>query len=158
MHKQKSSKSTLFLMELMIAILMFSLCAAVCLSLFGASRTMTDDSDNLNHAVALSKSAASCYKAANGDLTVTAQLMYGAEAGIVNETTDKMIFYYDGHWNPAKHFVEDGFYLQIENDSKNDNLLREAMITVCHADQTQIFQLQVKKAVTDVGGEPHASR
>ncbi len=151
MHKQKSSKTTLFLMELMIVILMFSLCAAVCLSLFGASRTMADDSDNLNHAVILSKSAASCYKAANGDLAATAQLMYGAEAE--GNVVDTIVFYYDEQWCRTEELPEDGFYLQVQNQSEAADLLQEAMIIVCRADQTQIFQLPVKKAVFDMGGE-----
>ena len=58
MYKRKASRSTLFLVELMAAILMFALCAAVCLNLFGAAGRMSSESDNLNHAVSLSKSAA----------------------------------------------------------------------------------------------------
>ena len=93
-------------MELVMVIFVFALCAAVCLGLFGASQKMTDDSDNLNHAVAISRTAANCYKAVNGDLTNLAEQMH-IPAALCEQ--DRMRVYYDKHWQPVSQVVEDGF-------------------------------------------------
>lgn len=150
MHKRKASKSTLLLMELVMVILVFALCAAVCLGLFGASQKMTEDSDNLNHAVTVSRTAANCYKAANGDLQQLVHLM-GSPADFTEQA--QLVVYYDKHWNPTETVYDDGFYLQITALTNPLAPLQEADIAVCHMDQTAIFQMQVKKAVLHTGGE-----
>ncbi len=155
MHKRKASKSTLLLMELVMVIFVFALCAAVCLSLFGAAQKMTADSNHLNHAVTVSRTAANCYKAANGDLQQTAYLM-----DVPADFTEplQLTVYYDKHWNPTETISEDGFYLRIHALTDSSAPLQEADLTVCHMDQTVIFQMQVKKVqvkntVLHTGGE-----
>ena len=51
MHKRYAAKSTLFLMELVIVLFFFSICAAVCVSLFGYSQQMARESDALSNGV-----------------------------------------------------------------------------------------------------------
>ena len=46
-----SSKNSLFLMELILSILFFTLTAAVCLQLFVKAHVLSQDTINLNHAV-----------------------------------------------------------------------------------------------------------
>lgn len=154
MRKQNASKSTLFLMELTAVIFIFALCAAVCLGLFAASQRMTEDSDNLNYAVALSKTAASCYKAADGDLSEILQLM-----GVAGDDSlsDSVIVYYNDRWQPIEKPSLDGFYLQVKALSRDAASLQEADVAVYDMQQTQIFQLQVKKMVPYAGGELHGS-
>ena len=151
MHKRRASKSTLLLMELVMVIFIFALCAAVCLGLFGTSQKMTNDSDSLNHAVAVSRTAANCYKAANGDLQQLAALM-DVPADLHEQ---QMRVYYDKRWQPASQAAEDGFYLLIVSDT--DTALRTAEMAVCHTDGTMIYQLEVKKAVLHAGGELYAA-
>jgi len=153
MHRRKASKSTLFLMELVLVILLFAFCAAICMGLFGASQKMTDDSDALNHAVAISRTAAGCYKAADGELACMLQLMDVPEEAVVQDEAVRI--YYDTDWKPAP--VSDAaFYLQITLFSDTDASLQEAELAVCHMDRTVIFQLPVKKAVLHTGGELYA--
>ncbi len=72
-HRDKGS--ALFLMELVIAILFFSMCAAVCLSMFGKSADIAVRSTALNEAVVRSSSLAEVFKEEEGSLDGMADLM-----------------------------------------------------------------------------------
>lgn len=72
-HRDKGS--AIFLMELVIAILFFSMCAAVCLSMFGRSADIALRSAALNEAVVRSSSLAEVFKEEQGSLEGMADLM-----------------------------------------------------------------------------------
>ena len=92
MARQGATKTTLFLMELMVVILFFSICAAICLNVFSAGQKMAKESDHLSNAVMEVQSAASCYKAAQGDLVQTAVLWDGTKK------EHAVVRYYDEEW------------------------------------------------------------
>ena len=77
MERIKPTRSGLFAIELLIAVGVFSLCAAICVGLFVRSEVMSQDSADLNRAVAEARSTAECFKAAGGDLEKTAELTGG---------------------------------------------------------------------------------
>ena len=62
----KPTKSGLFAIELLIAVGVFSLCAAICVGLFVRSEIISQDSADLNQAVTAARSASECFKAAVG--------------------------------------------------------------------------------------------
>lgn len=93
MRKQHAPKATLFLMELVLVIFFFSICAAICVNIFGSAQTMADNSENVSRAAVEARSAASCFKAAEGDLEQTALLLNGVE------TDDSVLVYFDKNWN-----------------------------------------------------------
>lgn len=137
MHKQHSSKSTLFLMELVVVIFFFSICAAICVNVFGSAQMMAKDSYNLSNAVMAARSAASCYKAADGDLAQTAALLDGVQDGT------RCAIYYDGQWQQADAPAQNGFTVQIEAQQQPG----EAVIVVQDRKRdTAIFELPVKTA------------
>ncbi len=61
MQTKNSSKSGIFLMELILSILFFSIAAAVCVKLFVTSHQLSDQSVKLNHAVAMAESIAEAF-------------------------------------------------------------------------------------------------
>lgn len=157
MHKKSASRSTLFLMELMMVVFIFALCAAVCMRLFGAAYSISSDSDDLNHATALSKTAASCYKAAEGDLALWCRLMdLPEELTTTAVQTGIGTIYYDKDWQRTDTPCQEGFYLCAVPEQTASEALKTARILVCHTDGEEIFQLSVKKAVPDTGGDVHA--
>ena len=92
MERIKPTRSGLFAIELLIAVGVFSLCAAICVGLFVRSEVMSQDSADLNRAVAEARNAAECFKAVGGDLEKTAELAGGSlEDG-------KLRLYYDQDW------------------------------------------------------------
>ena len=67
MQTKNSSKSGIFLMELILSILFFSIAAAVCVKLFVTSHQLSDQSVKLNHAVAMAESIAEAFYGCNGN-------------------------------------------------------------------------------------------
>jgi type II secretory pathway pseudopilin PulG len=59
---KSKTKSGLFLLELLVALLVFAFCAAICLRIFVAASTRAKDAENLNQAVRLATTAAENYK------------------------------------------------------------------------------------------------
>ena len=62
MNSQTARRSSLFLMELLVAILFFLLASAVCVRLFVKSHTLERDSINLNHAVTAATTVAEIFR------------------------------------------------------------------------------------------------
>lgn len=66
--KRHDPGAAIFLMEIIVAIFFFSICAAICMNLFTGSRIVADRSGALNTAVVRASSTAEAYKALNGDI------------------------------------------------------------------------------------------
>ena len=82
------SKTPLFLMELIIMLLVFSISAAICLQVFAGARRISDESHRLDVAVMQAQTAAECWKASHGDLKETAERM-----GTVPENDGFVLFH-----------------------------------------------------------------
>ena len=70
------SKTPLFLMELIIMLLVFSVSAAVCLQVFSGARKISEESRKLDAAVMQAQTIAECWKASHGDLEETAEMLH----------------------------------------------------------------------------------
>ena len=68
MFKKTSSRSGLFLLELIISILFFSMASAVCIRLFVQAHVMDRENRNLTQSVKLCENLAEIYTACEGDL------------------------------------------------------------------------------------------
>ncbi len=68
MNKYLKSKTSLFLMELIITILLFAACGAVCVKLFVTSYVMTVDTTELNESVSIAQGFAEVMRGTDGDI------------------------------------------------------------------------------------------
>ena len=68
MNKYLKSKTSLFLMELIITILLFAACGAVCVKLFVTSHVMTKETVELNEAVSIAQGFAEVMRGTDGDM------------------------------------------------------------------------------------------
>ena len=108
MNRSSNSKSSLFLMEMMIAILFFSLASAVCLRMFTKSSQMSKDTTNLNRAVGQAGNAAELLKAAGQssgtDIIEDAKKGFPGSAFLMSEYPDavleesSLLVFYDEEW------------------------------------------------------------
>lgn len=103
----KPTRSGLFTIELLIAVGIFSLCAAICVGLFVRSEVMSQDSANRNRAVSEARSVAECFKAAGGDLEKTAELTGGQ---IVENT---IFVAFDENWEKLETGAESAFEVAL---------------------------------------------
>ena len=90
--RHRSSKSGLFLMELMGVILIFSIASVVCVQLFVRSSIISRNSKATNGALTQVHNIEACLFSSEGDLEMTAQLIEGNR---INET---IVSYYDTDW------------------------------------------------------------
>ena len=87
MQTKNSSKSGIFLMELILSILFFSIAAAVCVKLFVTSHQLSDQSVNLNYAVAMTESIAEAFYGCNGNVGELESLFPDARMDQIDEQT-----------------------------------------------------------------------
>ena len=68
MRKYTRSKSSLFLMEFIITLMLFAVCAAVCMRLFAASNSLSRRTTELNKAVAVAQGFAEVMRGCDGSI------------------------------------------------------------------------------------------
>lgn len=94
-NRVRPTRAGLFAIELFTAVCVFVFCAAVCGGLFVRADVMSRESEDLSRAVNEARSAAECYKAAGGDLYMTAELFGGEVEGgvLVWESEDGLVIH-----------------------------------------------------------------
>ena len=108
------SRSTLFLMEQLIVVATFALCAAACIKILTASYFMAIETRNTNNAIRAAESSAECYKAVSGDIGKTAEMMGGAKETV--GASGAAVVYYDKDWNACAE-KDAAFLLRIVDGS-----------------------------------------
>ena len=93
----RRSRSTLFLMEQLIVVAVFAICAAACVRILSASYFMATETKEMNNAIRVAESSAESYKATEGDLQKTAEVLGGSTVSI-NGSTAAVVFY-DKDWH-----------------------------------------------------------
>lgn len=93
----RSSRSGLLVIELVIAVGVFALCAAICVGLFVQADCVSRDSAALGQAVTVSQNTAERYKTVQGDLERLAQDLDGTctEHGA-------LVLWFDSDWQPVQ--------------------------------------------------------
>lgn len=87
------SKSMLFLMELIVVILFFSLSAAISLKIFAEARTMSNEGRDFGKASVISQSCAEVYKNQKGNISAVSEILGGTKKD------NSLEFYYDNEWD-----------------------------------------------------------
>ena len=90
------SRSALFLIEQLIVVTIFAVCASVCVKIFVGSYLMAKDTRDMNRALIAAKNGAECFKA-YGDLGKTAYALNEGEHGM-DGSPDAAVVYYDAAW------------------------------------------------------------
>ncbi len=67
MNNRNSSKTGLFLMELILAVLLFAISGAICIQLFVNSHIVSQKSVDLNHSILWAQNVAETFYACNGN-------------------------------------------------------------------------------------------
>jgi hypothetical protein len=129
MNQRSSSKMSLFLMELIVAIMFFSLSAAVCVRLFSSAHIMADSTENLSNAIIWSQNLSETFVGSKGDLSAIAELY---PSGYVT-------------YDPADHSLRDGSIILFFNEDwelTNDDLSEasyEAIMTTSTENASDVY-------------------
>lgn len=127
------SKSSLFLMELIIVLMFFSLCAATCMQIFANAKVKTDYSRDLTNAAFTAESAAEVYKACGGDLEETASKLGGTA-----DSDGRLVLYYNSDWETAAK--ADAAFVMTVTETETGSI-EKAFIEIENAEGENIFDI-----------------
>lgn len=121
--KPTHSQAALFLIEMIIAIGVFSLCCAVCVQMFALSWQYSRQSRALTQATLLCQSSAEAFRIHGGELAPVAALLEGELVG------DRVIAQYDTDWLPRSGpLTDEGYRLTLT--AFGEQSLRKATVVV----------------------------
>ena len=83
-----NSKSAIFLMEMIVVIMFFSICGAICLNVFSGARVISEESQDINEAVRRATTVAETFRASKADMTSLTSLLEKNCGGDVTDITD----------------------------------------------------------------------
>jgi len=95
------SKSTLFLIEQLIVIAVFAICAVACISILTAAYFNASDSKATSHAVLKAESAVESFKMTGDDFASLANIIGGTTTvtGLGSAGVATVAVYYDNSWS-----------------------------------------------------------
>lgn len=137
----KHSRSSLFLMEMIIAILFFSLASAVCIQLFAKSHLLSTQTVNQNQAVIRVQNLAESYLALDGDVTAMQALFSPSQLSDDNT----LCLAFDSDWNLCADGDSTRFLAELHHTPAGENGIMEAVITVydISAPESPVYTLSV---------------
>lgn len=141
-RKNRAQSSSLFLLELILAILFFSLASAVCVQFFVKAHLLSRDARNINHAVNECSGIAEIVDASNSSedaLDLIQEIYEGAEK---DTDVPSIRIYYDDSLIPCGR--EDGSYVLETIFSEGDDMLTADISMEEAKNGDPIYQLTVE--------------
>lgn len=129
MKKNTPSKSSLFFIELIIAILFFTVTSGICIQLFSKSFLLSQSSKNLSTSSRLVSNIAEVLESCNGSLTEVKSLF--PESAVYG---DSLILYYDASWEKSSE--SDGKFTLITTVT-GDSHKKEVSISSFETDKPE---------------------
>ena len=153
---QKKSGSSLFLMELIMSILIFSLASTVCIQLFVKSHLVSSHSTSLNQSILWCQNLAEGFLGCNGDVSEVCNLY--PEAAVATDTEINLYFDRDWHLLNSNQSDDAAFRVQLcilppdasaDHSSEAIGSLKNAQITSVDLGKegSVIYQLPLTKFV-----------
>jgi len=140
MNNFSSRRSSLFLLELIFAILFFCLAAAVCVQLFVKSYTLSQDTKELTFAVNEATSVAEILRNTSDPL-----VLLKAEYSNGEFSEYSYSLYYDKDWISCTQ-ANAAYSIIVENTWDSENNSRHYALSVFSSDSdTSIYALNIKK-------------
>ena len=93
---RQRSKSTLFLIEQLIVIAVFALCATACVRIQSTAYFYQRDSKDISNALLVAQSGAESLKAVSGNFAMVAEILGGVAEGASGTS---VVVYYDSKWH-----------------------------------------------------------
>ncbi len=136
-YRQKTSKSGLFLLELIIGILFFSFASAICMQIFVKAHLVSTKSSDLTAAMTKVQSAAEAFKSLGGNESDLAELLNAQQNGGLLTVS------YDNEWNPASS-GQSAYRMTIQI-SEQGSVCDSQIRMFKGVEEQPIYELDVKK-------------
>lgn len=132
------SRTSLFLMEFIIAILFFSTASAVCMQLFTRAHVIDVKTRELNHAVSVSQSVAETLRGTDGALSSVAACFPQASV-----QGSRLLLSFDERWRNCPQ--ADAAYQCMADFNHNEGLIDVHISVIRVSDQSEIYSLHTMK-------------
>lgn len=136
-----SARTGLFLIELIVAILFFSIASAICIQLFAKAHIVSTNSKNLTEALTQVQTVAETFKASDGTIENLQELLDNSQS----TATDEITLLFNSKWDTSGK-DDAKFELKVKIDPKTP---ATATLSVTTADdkKTPIYNIETKKYV-----------
>ena len=125
MGERKNSGTAMFLMEMIMVVGFFIICACICIQVFARANTLSRLAEDTNHAVIAAENMAESWKA-------------GERSG--TESTEPQ--YFDRNWQEPADPSQAAFAAELQTEDGDG--MQEARITVTRLrDQRELIQIRV---------------
>ena len=144
----KHSRSSLFLMELLISLLFFSLASAVCIRLFAKSHLISRDTINQNNAIVQAQNLAETWLATEGNMQEINRLL---ERGVFSEDGLRIWLLFDEDWAPlsVNSEAESSYVAELlSSASASEDGLLHATVSVYENQGNVIYSLELAHHVS----------
>lgn len=141
MKNYQTHKSSLFLIELILAIAFFSLASAVCLQLFVKSHLLSRETTQLNTGVNLATSAAEIFRQSNGDIDTLKELIPELEKE-ESGSADFYTAFYNEDGKPCRK--SDAVYTLTLVQSQTKDISSAVIEILLTENNTSIYELPVQ--------------
>lgn len=138
MNNKSKSRTALFLMELIIAILFFSIASAVCMQLFAKAHLTSVKTKELNKAVSIAQSYAEVMRGTDGSMESIVQCF--PEAIVVD---NYMEIFYDSDFNVCSPDAAE--YVSDVTITPNGSIQNMSIVFVKLSDNTEVYRLNATK-------------
>ena len=120
MNRKSGSGSGIFLMEMIVVVFFFMLCASTCILAFAKSDRMSRQATDRNYAVSAAQSVAEVWKLEGAEGLVKRMAAYKIPAGLTSRSGNVMPegayrIYWDENWQSIE--------VSMDTDSQNANIL-----------------------------------
>ncbi|MEY8516749.1 hypothetical protein AALC25_07415 [Lachnospiraceae bacterium 29-84] len=147
MNRSSNSHSSMFLMEMMVAIMLFSLASSVCLRMFATCRQISGQTRDLNMAVYQAGNAAELIKCALSDGQAAGEAVF---PGCIQNEYPQSTFdsshisvYYDEMWNPCQK-TGSTFHMDISQTRRDGLLLYDIHVLPVEKGKEAVYTLTLK--------------
>lgn len=149
--RSRASSSNLFLIELIIAILFFSVASAVCVQIFVKSHRLSNDS------TALSAAVDECSAAA--EIITTSDSIGDAKAGISKVWEDSLregghfLIYFNDEFTHCRQTASNSAYVMEVSLKNHRGMLSSHIEMTDMQDEESVYSLRVKHYLQKGGGD-----
>jgi len=143
------SRSTLFLIEQLIVIAVFAICATACARILTIAHFTARDSRALSNAIIVAENGAESFKAAAGDVGRVAELL-GGTSGTINGVPTTIVFF-DDNWQVSGE-TDAHFLLRLVGSRPGTSPLKTGELSIEMLTGEEIFAFSVAALAYDEGG------
>lgn len=135
MNKKNGSGTGLFMMEMIVAVCFFILCASTCILVFVKADTMSRLARDTNSGVVAAESMAEVWKAEGSDgLAARLEAQIDGNQGKI---------FWDKNWNPVTGAAEAAYLGELTWEAQDG--LETARIAVSRTDNQELFSMTVSR-------------